>query len=74
MRKVSSYSSASVDIRQRALAYLKRCTPAILGAGGDAQTFSVARAIVWGFDLGPEEGFDLTQKLAHATPSENKEP
>jgi hypothetical protein len=47
------------SIPERAIAYLASCPPAISGKGGHAQTFDVARSIVWGFDLGPEIGFDL---------------
>lgn len=47
------------DVEQRAILYLDKCDPAVSGAGGHGQTLSVARAIVWGFDLGPERGFQL---------------
>jgi hypothetical protein len=43
----------------RALDYLAACDPAVSGQGGHPQTFAVARALVWGFDLGAEVGFDL---------------
>jgi hypothetical protein len=36
-----------------------KCAPAVSGQGGHAQTFAVARAVVWGFDLGADAGFDL---------------
>jgi hypothetical protein len=47
------------DPTQRALAYLHRCAPAVSGQGGHARTFEVARAVVYGFDLGPEAGFQV---------------
>jgi hypothetical protein len=47
------------SIPERAIAYLAQCPPAISGQGGHDQTFAVARAVVWGFDLGPEVGFCL---------------
>ncbi len=47
------------DVRERAVAYLEKCEPAVSGQGGHDQTFEVARAIVYGFDLGAEAGFDL---------------
>jgi hypothetical protein len=47
------------DVRARAAAYLGKCPPAVSGQGGHDQTFDVARAVVYGFDLGPEVGFDL---------------
>jgi hypothetical protein len=47
------------DTEARAVAYLAQCPPAISGQGGHDQTFEVARAIVFGFDLGPEVGYRL---------------
>jgi hypothetical protein len=47
------------SIVDRAVAYLASCPPAVSGNGGHDQTFAVARAVVWGFDLGPDVGFDL---------------
>jgi hypothetical protein len=49
----------SSDVQARAVAYLERCDPAVSGLNGHNQTFEVARAIVYGFALGPEVGFDL---------------
>jgi len=49
----------STDIQSRAVAYLGRCPPAISGQGGHNQTFEVARAIVYGFNLGPDIGYNL---------------
>jgi hypothetical protein len=54
--------TAGPDVQSRAVAYLAACPPAISGQGGHDQTFEVARAIVYGFDLGVEEGFDLLWK------------
>jgi hypothetical protein len=50
----------------RAVAYLKNCPPAVSGNGGHNQTFAVARAIIWGFDLGPDAGFKIL--LEHYNP------
>jgi hypothetical protein len=61
---VSSGNTPSVQ--ERAIAYVNCCPPAISGAGGHSQTFDVARAIVYGFGLGPEIGFDLLK--AHYNP------
>jgi hypothetical protein len=47
------------DVQARAAAYLERCPPALSGQGGHDQTFEVARAIVYGFDLGAATGFDI---------------
>jgi hypothetical protein len=47
------------DAQARAVAYLAKCPPAISGQGGHNQAFEVARAIVYGFDLGREAGYDL---------------
>jgi hypothetical protein len=49
----------SQDVPARAVAYLEQCPGAVSGQGGHGQTFEVARAIVYGFDLGPDAGFDL---------------
>jgi len=54
------------DIIQRAIAYLANCPPAISGSAGHNQTFDVARAIVYGFNLGPEIAYDLL--AAHYNP------
>lgn len=47
----------------RAEKYLAKCDPAISGQGGHDQTFAVARAIVYGFDLGADAGYDLLARL-----------
>jgi hypothetical protein len=47
------------DAVQRAIAYLAKCGPSISQQGGHDQTFEVARAVVWGFDLGAVVGFDV---------------
>jgi hypothetical protein len=52
----------SEDVQARAVAYLEKCAPAISGQRGHDQIFEVARAIVYGFNLGPEVGFDLLAK------------
>jgi hypothetical protein len=43
----------------RAVAYLARVPAAISGKGGHNQTMSAARAVVYGFDLGAETGYQL---------------
>jgi hypothetical protein len=45
--------------RVRAIRYIETCPPAISGQRGHDQTYAVARAVVYGFDLGPEIGYDL---------------
>jgi hypothetical protein len=55
-------TEATADALSRAIAYLHKCPPAISGQGGHDQTFAVARAIVYGFNLGPEVGYDLLSK------------
>jgi hypothetical protein len=47
------------DVQARAIIYLERCPPAVSHDGGHNQTFDVARAVVYGFNLGPDAGFDL---------------
>jgi hypothetical protein len=61
MRTPRSYS-----VEERAVLYLQRCPPAVSGQGGHGQTFSVARAVVYGFDLGIERGLRLL--LEHYNP------
>jgi hypothetical protein len=46
-------------ITRRVVPYLAKCEPAISGQGGHNTTFSVARAVCWGFDLGAELGFQV---------------
>jgi hypothetical protein len=50
------------DVLERAVAYMEKCPPAVSGQGGHNQTMGVARAIVFGFDLGPDVGFDLLDR------------
>lgn len=50
------------NTQARAVAYLTKCSPAISGKGGHNQTFEVARAIAYGFDLGSVAAFDLLQQ------------
>ncbi len=52
-------ASGGEPIIARAVAYLNKIPPAISGQGGHGQTLFAARAMVWGFDLGPERGFQL---------------
>ena len=54
------------DVRARAVAYLDAMEPAVSGSGGHNTTLSAARAVVYGFDMGPEAGFDLL--AAHYNP------
>src|SRR5262249_11903434 len=52
-------SDKKADVTTRAIAYLQHCPAAVSGQGGHVQTFEVARAIVYGFDLGADAGYDL---------------
>lgn len=54
---------ADPTVRERAIAYLQKCPPAYSKQGGHDQTFDIARAIVYGFDLGPDVGLEIL--LAH---------
>jgi hypothetical protein len=47
---------------ERVAAYLAQCPSAVSGQSGHAQTFAVARAVCYGFDLGAEAGFCLLWK------------
>jgi hypothetical protein len=57
--KKAGGKAAAPDARARAVAYVAKCAPAVSGQGGHNQTYAVAVAVVWGFDLGPDLGFDL---------------
>jgi len=52
-------ASQGASIIDRAVKYLAEVPPAVSGQGGHAQTLAAARAVVWGFDLGAEAGFQL---------------
>jgi putative DNA primase/helicase len=52
---------------ERAIAYLQWAAVAISGAGGHNTMFRIARAIVYGLDLGASVGFDLLK--VHYNPS-----
>lgn len=53
--------SADERIR-RATAYAGTCDPAISGSSGHNTAFRVSCAIVWGFGLTAEQGFDVLQE------------
>jgi hypothetical protein len=50
------------DLTRRTVNYVAKCPGAVSGQGGHNRTFGVARAIVWGFDLGAEAGFEVLQQ------------
>ncbi len=54
------------DVVTRAIAYLAECAPAVSGQAGHSAALNAARAVVYGFDLGPEAGFSLLD--AHYNP------
>ena len=56
----------SQDVQARAIAYLAICPPAISGQGGHTQTFEAARAVVYGFNMGPDIGYEVLN--AHYNP------
>jgi hypothetical protein len=47
---------------RRAIGYLRRCNPAISGQWGHNRSFGIVRAIVWGFDLGADLGFQMLKQ------------
>jgi hypothetical protein len=55
-------TTAGASPADRVIAYLEKCPPAVSGEGGHATTFRVARAVVYGFALGPELGFRLLRE------------
>lgn len=46
-------------IIDRAAKYLAACEPSVSGSGGHRRAFFAARAVVYGFDLGPDVGYEL---------------
>jgi hypothetical protein len=52
-------ASQRASIEERARKYLAKIPGAVSGQGGHPQTFKAARAVVYGFDLGPEVGFRI---------------
>jgi hypothetical protein len=55
-------SGDDLSIPDRVIAYLDACPPAVSGDGGHDQTLTVARAVVYGFNLGPEFGYQLLEE------------
>jgi hypothetical protein len=51
--------TAGDNVEKRAIAWLKTLPAAVSGQGGHNQTMAAARGVVYGFDLGPERGFDI---------------
>ncbi len=58
--------SEQQHIVRRAIAYLAKMDPGVQGEYGSNPTFSAARAMVYGFDLGPETGLQIL--LEHYNP------
>jgi putative DNA primase/helicase len=58
-RPFTCRAGSGADVRTRTVAYLAKCPPAVSGQHGHSRTLDVARAVVYGFDLGPDVGFDL---------------
>src|SRR5262249_41193818 len=54
-----NYTTLTPALRKRVVSYLSKCDPAISGQGGHDDTYWPARVTVWGFDLGPQVGFDV---------------
>jgi hypothetical protein len=60
-------ASNGPSVLKRAAAYVGKMPPAVSGRGGHNQTMEVARAAVWGFNLGVEGGYNLL--ATHYNPS-----
>ncbi len=69
VRAIARVTVAPVQqsVEQRAEAYLRKCPPAVSGAGGHGVTFAVARVVVYGFDLGFERGLELMSRVYNPT-------
>lgn len=57
--KVFTVGGDGPSARDRAVAWLAKVPGAVSGSGGHGQTLEAARGIVYGFDLGPDEGFSI---------------
>jgi hypothetical protein len=57
---------AGDKVMRRAIAYAQKIPPAVSGSGGHPQTMEAARCMVYGFDLGVEDG--LRVLLDHYNP------
>ena len=55
----STPSITGNDRRDRAIAYLRECEPAVQGGGGHAKLLWAATALVHGFELSDSEAYDL---------------
>ncbi len=55
----STTTRVLTDLTSRAVKYLGRTEPSISKQGGHNKLMWAARALVWGFDLGPEESLRL---------------
>lgn len=61
-RRASHRYDATGDVLHRARKYLDKVTPAVEGAGGDAQTLNAACRIVRGFDLSDSDALRLLEE------------
>ena len=55
----SAAASGSIDVIQRARAYVAKMPPAVAASGGDTATYTVAGRLVIGFGLSPEQAMPL---------------
>ena len=55
----ASWEVGRPDAAERARRYLAKMPAAVSGQGGHNAAMAAARAVVWGFDLGPELGFQF---------------
>jgi len=54
-----------ISLRERIERYVAACPPAISGQNGHDQTFTVACALVQGFDLSPEDAYSFLARYNH---------
>lgn len=58
-RNGTHHHNGTDDVWKRAFAYLETIPPAVSGQGGHNQTMIAARVVVYGFDLGIEQGLSM---------------
>lgn len=67
IQKLKATNAPAADVVERAVAYMLKNTPAVSGDNGSKRTMWAARCVVYGFDLGPEVGYELLQRHHNPT-------
>lgn len=62
LRGMISAPGVALSVEQRARLYLANCPAAVSGQSGHDVAFAVVRSIVYGFNLGPDRGYEVLQE------------